>query len=320
MYISTLMIISLLFSIGSYAAYSRTVEQNIRRPLPQIIRNFPLSDIQDVILDRNEALQKSKNEYRLVLVVINLSILLGGGFLSYYLARRTLRPIEKAHEAQSRFTADASHELRTPITAMRVETELTLTEPKLTLKQAKGQLESNIEELDKLTTLSESLLQLAKADGELVSTDKVPVDRIIDYAIARVAKKLKSNKQSVKITGEKDIVFTGSESALVESLVTIIDNAIKYSPKSSSIRIRKKKESGRCIITISDSGSGISKKDLPHIFERFYRGDASRTASDENGYGIGLSIAKSLIEANGGSIKASSASKGGAVFTVTLLT
>src|SRR5690606_24889873 len=127
-------------------------------PVRTIVMSGGNGTLEQFVIERDEVIASARQRLLSTLVLLNAFIAIGGGFLSYYLARRSLQPIEEAHEAQSRFSADASHELRAPITAMRAEAELTVTEPKLTLTLARSQLESNIEALDKLTALSDGLL------------------------------------------------------------------------------------------------------------------------------------------------------------------
>ena len=325
-YLIILMSISLVFSFGLYQVGSDELERGIRKPnaaverLLRTLRTSEAASVKIVLEDiQNQEISDAQNRLRNNLILINLFILFAGGLLSYVLARRSLEPIEQAHEAQSRFTADASHELRTPITAMRAETEISLTDPKLTLKQAKKQLESNIEELDKLTDLSENLLQLARLDGDEIDKEKVELDAMIAEAVSRIQTKADKKKQSIEVSGEENIEFNANHPVLVGAIVTLLDNASKYSGENSKIEVKKKLQKGSVAISISDNGSGVDKRDLPFIFDRFYRADQSRikTAETQNGYGIGLSLAKAAVEAHKGSINVQS-SKKGTTFTIQL--
>ena len=171
LYLMIIMAISLIFSVSFYRVTSVEIERGVHRPGPisEMIRSSRLDLVDDFMKEQNETIESGRHRLLNSLIIMNVLVFVSGGFLSYLFARRSLRPIEEAHNAQLRFTADASHELRTPITAMRIETELTLTEPKLSLDQAKEQLVSNIEELDKLTALSESLLSLSTLSTKRIS-------------------------------------------------------------------------------------------------------------------------------------------------------
>ncbi len=317
-YLLIIMTISLLFSVDSYRNYARETDLALSRPVPQAVRRLENRDIREYFNGLEGISETIKRNYQYRLIVINVFILIAGGLVSYYFARRTLRPIEEAHEAQSRFTADASHELRTPITAMRVETELTLTDPKLSLKKAKAQLESNIEELDKLTSLSEGLLQLARVEGGELTTKPCSLDLIVESSVQRVLKTAEVKKQIITVKGDKNIQLKAHEASLIEALVAILDNAAVYSPAGSEIVIAKNLQLGNVELSITDKGPGIKPSDQKRIFERFYRGDSSRTSSSENGYGIGLSLAKAIVVAHGGSISVKSSQKKGSTFTLTL--
>jgi signal transduction histidine kinase len=314
------MCISLLFTLVIYQISVTELQRSLKGPITQKERQILVDerDINAVIEQRQELLDSAETRLRSGLAFLNAIIIIAGGGLSYALARRSLEPIERAHEVQSRFTADASHELRTPITAMRIETELTLTEPKLTLKEAKKQLESNIEELDKLTSLSEGLLQLARLDESNLEKEQVQVAIVVQKAISRIQKKTQEKKQTVTTKKLNDCQIEANEVALVEALVTLLDNACKYSPEESEIRVACRALPKTIEISISDQGIGILPTEKEQVFERFYRADNSRTKTAEPGYGIGLSIAKAVAEAHNGKIKVESTPKKGSTFTLSL--
>lgn len=321
LYLLIIMSISLIFSFGLYELASREIEQGIKRPnsFAQIIRLNDLEGLQDFLLGQDEAIDTAKRNLKLSLVLINLIILAGGGLLSYYLARLTLRPIENAHDAQSRFTSDASHELRTPIAAMRLENELALTDKKLSIKEAKDQFKSNIDELDKLTSLTEGLLQLARMEDENISKEKVEIKDVIEKAISRNQAEIDNKKQKV-VWQRKNISIITNEEALTNTISILINNASKYSPDSSEIVIKYSVNKGSFRLNVADQGVGINPIDVNKIFDRFYRADESRTNSNENGYGIGLSIAKKSVEALGGKITVDSVPQKGSTFTVCIPT
>lgn len=319
-YLIIIMCISLLFTLVIYQISSHELQLTLKGPITDRERRILVNerDIDAVIQQRKEQLDTAETRLRSGLAFLNAVIIVAGGGLSYILARRTLLPIEHAHEAQSRFTADASHELRTPITAMRIETELTLTEPKLTLKAAKKQLESNIEELDKLTSLSEGLLQLARLDESGLEKAQVDIEEIVQKAIDRVLIKTESKKQIITTKKVKNCEVQANEIALVEALVTLLDNASKYSPEKTEIKVACNAHSKTVEISVSDQGVGILPTEKERVFERFYRADSSRTNSVEHGYGIGLSIAKAIAEAHNGKIKVESSPQKGSTFTLSL--
>ena len=313
------MAISLIFSLGFYQVSVTELERGIRHqpgPIGQIMRTRNAELLNQLIDEQEDAVVAARARLQANLILINIFILLGGGMLSYVLARRTLKPIEEMHEAQSRFTADASHELRTPIAAMRLENEIALSDNSLTLKYAKELLQSNIEELDKLTKLSEGLLQLAQLDNESIETYNVKVRNIVSQAIERIAKEAENKKHKIVTSKIDGGLITVNEIAAVEALVILLDNAVKYSPNKSEISVTTKRSKTELEILVKDSGIGITPDAQAHIFDRFYRADSSRNKNTADGYGIGLSIAKSVVESHSGTISVESTVGSGSTFTL----
>lgn len=316
------MTISVFFSSIVYHTSMNELDRSLRRPTT--VLNGPIGPgfsehiRQQLIDERTEQYNEARDHIIGQLIVINLFILAGGGALSYYLALRTLKPIEEAHEAKSRFTADASHELRTPITAMMTENEVALMNPKLTLAEAKEQLHSNIEELQKLTALSEGLLRLAQIDNNHLTKNAVPAKDILHAAVTRVLPL--AEKRNILINSEyksESSVYVDEASA-TEALVILIDNAIKYSPEKSEIEVTLTGDQRSVSFTVKDKGSGIQAAELPYIFDRFYRADTSRTKQQTQGYGLGLAIAKSIVDAHGGNITVKSKPGKGSSFSFSL--
>ena len=319
-YLLIIMGISLFFSITVYQLSVHELGRGLRRPNPVLGRPGQgiTQQLRDEIETKQEELYEEATSRVLSrLFIINLIILTGGGVLSYYLARRTLQPIEEAHNALERFTADASHELRTPITAMRTEIEVALLDPKLTLGGSKQILSSNLEELGKLGSLTEGLLRLARSDVQLEKHTVVIADAAAE-AIKKVSANAKQKNIDIKLkTPLKQAVFANQQ-ALVEALVILLDNAIKYSPKDTVIVIKSAEKENFVRLSVIDKGQGIKATQLPYIFDRFYRADSSRAKQDSGGYGIGLAIAKSIVDAHGGNIYAKSTVGEGSTFTIEL--
>lgn len=248
------------------------------------------------------------------LVYFNAVLLLIGGVGSYLLARRTLRPIDQAMQAQDRFTSDASHELRTPLAAMKAQLEVALLQGSYTEASTKALLHSNLEEVDRLTSLSEGLLLL---------TNNRPAPHYqlrLDETTREACSRLEPLAQTKHIGLEIDIspcTIQGNKVDLERLVAILIDNAIKYSPRRSKITIKTEMiDSRQAQLRVVDHGMGIAARDLPHIFERFYRADVSRTKQYVAGHGLGLAIAYKIVTAHGGTIQAISTEGHGATFTV----
>lgn len=296
-YLGILVAISLLFSVVIYSISLSEVSTR----LGFIRTSFEISQPRYEII-RDMQLREAEANLVLSLSITNLAIWIAGGFGSYHLARRTLRPIEEAHEAQSRFTSDASHELRTPLASMKTELEVALRDQKLSIEEARELLESNLEEVNKLTSLSQMLLQLSRLEHAKLKQEKVALQPVARAVIKRLDK----TSKRIRLEGKPRRVMAHPTS--VEELLTIlIDNALKYSPKASPVVVRligdKHHMSGFEVI---NEGEGIPKKDLPHIFDRFYRVDQSRTGGEKKGYGLGLSLAKKIVQLHSGELSVSS--------------
>ncbi|HTE58383.1 MAG TPA: ATP-binding protein [Verrucomicrobiae bacterium] len=319
LYLVILMSISLFFSAIIFQSAVHEFNRDYERQ-GVVIRRLPDFRLTEPALDqffdqRRQQYTEAKTHILNRLVLINLIILVGGGILCYYLARRTLQPIEEAHDALERFTADASHELRTPLAVMQTENEVALMNPKLTLDAAKDQLRSNLEELAKLTVLSEGLLRLARLENNSDDFVDVELEKVIADSLARTTTLAQTKHVQIEATVAPHLKVRGEQASLTEAVVTVLDNAIKYSPKKSKVQVTVRKSQKQALIQIKDQGMGIRASDLPHIFDRFYRADSARSKQDTQGYGLGLAIAKNIVEMHGGAITVKSSQGKGSTFT-----
>ncbi len=254
--------------------------------------------------------QQAGAQMALSLVYINIVVFIAGGLGAYFLARRTLRPIEEAHEAQSRFTSDASHELRTPLAAMKTELEVTLRDKQLTLAESREVLESNLEEVNNLIDLSELLLKLSRVEYDTLEVTTIDVVALFEDVLKRYPKE----KRRFDVTTRKKAVTQANEAAITELLAVLTDNALKYSPKKSKIFVRIFERYGSIGFEMKNTGKPIAEDMLPKVFNRFFRADTSRTNGAKNGYGLGLSIAKKIADIHHGELMVSSG-KEGTIFT-----
>jgi two-component system sensor histidine kinase CiaH len=315
-YLAIIMFLSIGCSLALYRVYSNDLYSNAQRQLGYVDRSLPDSfpgyrQFKDRLLDVDLGHLKAN------LVVFNLGVLIVGGAISYALARRTLQPIEEAMEGQKRFTGDASHELRTPLAVIQTENEVALRDPSLSKKQAVDLLKSNLEEVGKLKALSDGLLRLASADNQQEEFQSVSLKKVASQAIERWQKA--ATDKAMKISTDlKNVSVMGDHDSLIDLVSILLDNAIKYSPEKTQIKVETGAKDKSAWIKITDQGPGIKASELPHIFERFYRADQARTKSGTNGYGLGLAIAKKIAETHGGSLEVSSTLGQGSVFTVRL--
>jgi signal transduction histidine kinase len=257
---------------------------------------------------------KASTNLSVELLYINLFVLVIGGFGSYFFARRSLAPIEKAHDAQSRFTSDASHELRTPLAVMKTELEVALRDKDANIDTLKEVLSSNLEEVDKLAKLSEMLLSLSRLDSVKLKLGSVNLNKVVNETI----RKFNHSAKRITVESKKQQIVHGNEAALTDLIKVLVDNAIQYSPKDSSIDVVIDKHDQFARFEISNTGQGISQEKIPYIFERFYRADSSRTNGEHKGYGLGLALAKSIVDVHHGILNVTSIPDEETTFTLLL--
>lgn len=318
-YLLIIMVISLSFSLGIYELL--TVELNRVERIHQlrVERGLPegLPSPRLLLLDPN-LIAEAKYHLFVNLALINALILLSSAAAGYFLAGRTLRPIAEMVDEQRRFVADASHELRTPLTAVKTETEVALRDKKLN-KKTKQLLASNLEEIDKLKSLTDYFLTLNKYQdkGSKFPLQVFSLVGVVEEAVNRVS--VLAAKKKIKILKNlEDVRIKANKASIIEVVTILLDNAIKYSHSGSKIKIFLQTKRDGAVIKVQDFGIGIKPQDLPLIFNRFYRADSSRTKNVDKGYGLGLSIAKSIVDLHQGKIIVQSVVNKGSTFTVFL--
>lgn len=299
-YLLIIMIISSFFSFIIYK--TTTIELNRIQTMQRIRRPVP----NDFYIDP-EIIDEAKGRIAFSLLTINAVIIVVSGVGGYFLAGKTLDPIEKMLNDQKDFVSNASHELRTPLTSLKTSLEVALRDKGLLLKEAKDVLRGSLDDVNGMTKLTNYLLKLGKYK------DGIRIEKV-DFDISQLASKV-AQKFAVKTKIEKNIHILGDSESISELITILIDNAVKYSANANGILVGLHKlDKGKSVVLeVSDKGQGISREDLPRIFDRFYRADKSRS---KDGYGLGLSIAKQIIEAHGAKIQVISALKKGSTFKV----
>lgn len=230
-----------------------------------------------------------------------------------------LTRLERSFEAQRRFTSDASHELRSPLSRLRAELEVTLRRPREGTEYEEA-LRSSLDEVERLSRLTEDLLMLARLDSGVVSempTQPVPLLPILEEALERVGPTARSRDVTVHLEPGPALsvrVAAGAASLVVSN---VLDNAVKFSPPGGRVTVGVAADREAAVVAVTDSGPGIAEDELSRIFERFYRGHASRSAGAP-GVGLGLAICRSVLEGWGGAITVTSRAGMGATVSVRL--
>jgi heavy metal sensor kinase len=230
-----------------------------------------------------------------------------------------LERLEAAFKKITQFTADASHELRTPIAVMRTRTELSLRKAR-TVEEYRAALEKNHSDLEKTSDLVERLMLLARADygAEVLSLSTVNLGDIVRDSCIQ-GRTLSETKQISfhEHTQDFPLWVKADAHALRRLFLILIDNAIKYTPIGGRVEVLVATENGSVLAAVSDTGIGIAAEDLPNVFERFYRADKARSRAS-GGVGLGLSIGRWIVEAHAGAIEVESSLGKGSVFRVRL--
>ena len=229
--------------------------------------------------------------------------------------------LEQSFTALRRFTADASHELKTPLTVLRAGVERAITTPHLS-PEALAALEETLQEIKRMTELVDALLTLARADEGIAPLHRERVDLRALVEETRETGELLAEQAGVHIevaTPPDPVVLDVDGQRLRQLVLNLLTNAVKYTPRGGSVRVQLGQEDSRVTLSVADTGIGIALGDLPHIFDRFWRADSARTRTGERpGAGLGLAICKWIAEAHGGRIEVASRPGRGTTFTVTL--
>lgn len=335
-YLFIIMLISVFFSLVIYVGMVRELERGFRRTelrlraeelgvfLPRRFSDRP-EDLPRRLREARlpflftEDLKAAKRRLAVNLIIVNGAILVISAGAGYFLAGKTLGPIEKAMEEQKRFIADASHEFRTPLTALKTSMEVALRERKLPAGKAKKVIKSSLEDVNSLQSLSNNLLNLAslQANGANFNFGRVDIFQVVGRACRKVSPLAREKKVEIKNKVKKQII-EGDKERLEEMMIIFLDNAVKYNFEKGKVVIKGKRDRNQLVLEIQDTGVGIAEKDIAYIFERFYRADQSRSKDKRAGFGLGLSLAKRIIEIHKGSVKVKSRLGKGTTFIIRL--
>jgi heavy metal sensor kinase len=231
---------------------------------------------------------------------------------------RMLDRIEDAFQRQRQFTADAAHELRTPLSIMQTGLEVALAQPR-PAQAYQETLNSMYEEVLRLSQLTAQLLTLARADAGTLLLDLHPMD--LALLLNTVADQISVAAEHKNITLYRQIPprapLIADEDRIIQLVLNLLENAVKYTPAGGSITLALVLQAEQAQLSIADTGAGIAPEHLPHIFDRFYRADRARSRQ-HGGVGLGLAIARQIARLHGGDITIVSQLNVGSTFTVTL--
>ena len=261
--------------------------------------------------------QEAINELQKSLMFGDLIVIILAGLLSYWLAGKTLKPIKIALDAQEQFSANASHELRTPLSVIKIDFEVFLKHKQPTIGEAETVISSSLEEVNRLGTMIENLLVLARSKKTKVEIEFSEVDivKVINSVIEKLQLSAETKNLSLTLKVEDSLPVMGNEKLLGQLFFNLLQNAINYTDKGNITLIIKAEDKVR--VEIQDTGVGIDKDELNNIFKPFYKIDASRSIKP-GGVGLGLSIVKDIVDKHNGFINIISEIGQGTTVAVTL--
>ncbi len=227
--------------------------------------------------------------------------------------------LDQTFTRQRRFVADASHELRTPVTAIRSMTELAQLKT-LTVEEYEHTFDTINKEAERLGHLISDLLALARADERRVMLEQeaIRLDTLVEAVVANAEGLALERGVSLQVHASEPITICGDEARLIQAVINVLDNALLYTDAGGQVTVRVEATSTHALLTISDTGIGIAPEHLPHIFERFYRADPARVRKEGNSSGLGLAIVEWTIHAHKGTIAVESQLGLGSTFIVSL--
>lgn len=253
----------------------------------------------------------------LILVSVGLVALLLAGVGGLLISRRAMQPVQSAFHRQRAFVADASHELKSPLTLIKLDAEMVVREQ--TSPRNRKVIENQLSEIDRMNTLVSDLLVLARLDADKLGVSRETFDlaKILAETADRFILRASEEEILLDIEVPGELPALGDPRRTGQILAALLDNAMRFTPSGGRVTVAGCLADGRVEASITDTGPGIPSEHLPHVFERFYRADTARRRSS-GGTGLGLAIARDLAAIQGGEVAVSNAKNGGASFTLSL--
>ncbi|MCR8642897.1 HAMP domain-containing histidine kinase [Paenibacillus sp. N1-5-1-14] len=242
-------------------------------------------------------------------IAVGLFMLIIIFFMSRFFANRYIAPVKEAFHKQKQFIADASHELKTPLTIIHTNTDLLLTSPEETIQSQAKWIHHIQSETERMKTLTNNLLYLTEMEDAQasISMSFAPfnISEVVESVILIMEAVIYEKNISLRYDIEPSITFQGNKEQIKQLCIILLDNAIKYTAPKGTITLQLNKRHTDILLTVSNTGEGIMSEHLDRIFDRFYRADPSRSR-ENGGYGLGLAIAKSIVDQHKGKIYAKS--------------
>lgn len=239
--------------------------------------------------------------------------------MSLFLSRWALRPVERAWKQQQQFVADASHELKTPLTVIIANDSILMSQPEATVESQMQWIESTETEAHLMQGLVNDMLDLARPEDaeRAVTCGRVDFSDVVESTVLQFESVAFEHGVQLDDSVAPDLFIEGDAARLQRMVSTLVDNACKYVDEKGTVRVTLERTGSTCQLRVNNTGPVVDSEDLPHLFDRFYRSDKARTRG-KGGFGLGLSIAKSVVDDHKGTIEAASTAEDGTTFTVVL--
>ncbi len=295
-----------IFNIMVYSLFSNNIQASRNESIEIVLgqRNIDenqIEEIQDNLIN--------------VLLISDLLILIVTLIVAYISSKRTLAPLEESYKKQTRFVADAAHELRTPLAVMQAGSEMILSKSR-TYSEYMKFIGESLDEVKRLTTLSNDLLFLAQNNKKKESLKKeVSLSEICKKQLDIMRPYADIKQVQINESIDSNIMLSGNKDDLIRLVINLLKNAIDYNKTQGTLTLSLEKNNSDIVLSVIDTGIGMEKEELSHIFERFYKIDNSRT-QNSSGAGLGLSIIKEIVDEHHGTIKVNSKKDEGTTFSV----
>lgn len=303
------------------AAQEATAQSKSRGTLSDLHLRYSILEQDDVVLvalaDRSSEITSMKNLI-LISILVGSAGLLAFFFISLCFSAWVVRPVDQAWKRQKQFVADASHELKTPLTVILANLNILSAHKESTIKEEWKWIQNTQSESNRMKKLVDDLLFLAKMDAQQTTLPiKLNLSDIVWSSLLPFESIAYEQGLSLNNEIDSDIYMMGTENQLRQLTMILLDNACKYSNPHGTVTLTLHPAGDKAQLSVHNTGEAIPEEHLSHLFERFYRSDAARVHL-AGGYGLGLSIADSIVQAHHGKISVKSDPESGTVFTVTL--
>ena len=297
-YTGSILLIVILFSLGVYVLFNRNLGMDFE---------YQGGDTQQEAVLQQQLIGEARHRLLVTLSIVDLSTVALSVLLGWFLAGRTLNPIQEALKRQKQFVSDAAHELSTPLSVMKAGLETLETGAKPTTKDYRQLNTDLLEETNRLVDLTSDLLFLSRSGQSSLTAIKTKVN--ISSICSKQLELLQAygKQKGVRLSHaiQPNLYIFGDESQIKRLVLNLLKNAVDYNKKDGEAILSLQTSGNEIILEISDTGIGINQDDLKHVFKRFYKADAARERSS-SGTGLGLAIAKEIVTFHRGNIKVES--------------